>query len=410
MNRFKTIAFTYKNIGVEQIGNFHVEENDWSTRLSPLKTAFGIDELMYLSTCNRTEFLLVTPKKIDSQFLQAFFAKFNPDWTKKEISWAVKKAEVFEGAESVQHFFKVASSIDSMVVGEREIITQVRNTYEKCNRLGLTGDFLRLLTKRTIETAKKVYTQTEIAKKSVSVVSLAYRKLREFNVKSDARFIIIGAGQTNSSMAKFLKKHEFSNFTVFNRSLENAQKLTQELGGMAFELGQLHSYENGFDVLITCTSSGDHIIRKDLYKKLVGKDNDRKIVIDLAVPNDFDKSIVDDYDINLIAIDNLRSIAEQNLRERKKELVSCEAIIKNSLEEFKKTYRERIVERAMRTVPEKVKEIKNLAVTEVFAKDLQSLDEPSKEVLNKVLAYMEKKYISVPMKMAKEILLEETKQ
>jgi glutamyl-tRNA reductase len=157
-------------------------------------------------------------------------------WTDTEINWSIENSQVFEGEHALRHLFSVASSIDSLVVGEREIITQVRNAYEKCNELGLTGDLIRLAIKRTIEVGKEVYTHTNIARNPVSVVSLAYRKLRALNVKLDARFLIIGSGVTNTNMAQYLKKHKFANFTIFNRTIANAEKLATELNGKAFSI------------------------------------------------------------------------------------------------------------------------------------------------------------------------------
>src|SRR5262249_3662790 len=148
-------------------------------------------------------------------------------------------AEVYNSHEAVNHILRVASSLESLVVGEREIITQFRQAYEKCNSYGLTSDFMRLLNKHTVETAKQIFTETGIAKNPVSVVSLAYRLLKEKNVKDNARCIFVGAGQTNATMAKYMKKHNFSSFTVFNRSLDKAIELSKELNGKAYELNEL---------------------------------------------------------------------------------------------------------------------------------------------------------------------------
>ncbi|MCX6296672.1 MAG: NAD(P)-binding domain-containing protein, partial [Bacteroidetes bacterium] len=325
-----------------------------------------------------------------------------------DISWAVDNAKVFVGDEALHHEFSVASSIDSLVVGEREIITQVRNAYDKCDAHGLTGDMIRLVIKKTIEVAKDVYTHTNIAKNPVSVVSLAYRKLRDLNVKQDARFLIIGSGVTNSTMAKYLTKHQFSNFTVFNRTLSNAQKLAEEIKGKAFPLSELKDFKEGFDVIVTCTGSSESVITPELYKNLVGNDRSKKVVIDLAIPNDLDAEILNNYDVNLIAISNLQEVAKENLLSREQEMGACKAIIEKSIDELKQILKTRKVELAMSEVPKKVKEIRVIA-NEVFAKDLENLDVHSKEVLDKILAYMEKKYISVPMKMAKDILIEDAK-
>lgn len=408
MIRTKIIAFTHKTTDLNEIGKLHIDEAQLQDRLEHLKTTSGVDELQYLSTCNRVEFMLSYNGSINNEFLKLFFGAFDSKWKDADIKWAINNAQVFEGEEALRHLFNVASSIDSLVVGEREIITQVRNSYEKCSNLNLTGDLIRLAIKRTIEVAKDVYTHTNIARNPVSVVSLAYRKLRALNVKQDARFLIIGSGVTNTTMAKYLKKHEFANFSVFNRTLENAQKLAEELKGKAYPLSELKNYKEGFDIIVTCTGAAESVITPDIYKSLVGEDRSKKIVIDLAIPNDLDAEILKNYDVNLIAINNLQEVAKENLLAREQEMQACNEIIERNIEEFKQIIKTRKVELAMSEVPKKMKAIRETA-NEVFAKELESLDVQSKETLDKILSYMEKKYISVPMKMAKDILIEDAK-
>jgi glutamyl-tRNA reductase len=404
VEKIKIIAFTHKTTSINDIGRLHIEEADLQSRLTFLKQNLELDELLYLSTCNRVEFLISTNEAINSIFLGNFFVSFNPNWTEAEIKWAVDNVQVFEGNEALRHLFSVASSIDSLVVGEREIITQVRNAYEKCNSYNLTGDLIRLAIKKTVEVAKEVYTHTNIARNPVSVVSLAYRKLRELNVKQDARFLIIGSGVTNTTMAKYLEKHKFANFTIFNRTLANAQKLAKELNGKAYPLSELKNYKGGFDIIVTCTGAAESVITPAIYKNLVGDDKSKKVVIDLAIPNDLDAEILNNYDVNLIAVNNLQEVAKENMLAREQELQACFTIIEKNITDFLQLLKARRVELAMSEVPKKVKEIRETA-NEVFAKELLGLDAESKEVLDKMLSYMEKKYISVPMKMAKEILL-----
>ena len=405
MKNFKIIALTHKIAELNEIGRFHLDTSIQEQTLSLLKQAEGLDELMYLSTCNRVEFLFVTAKRINKKFLTSFFTQFNPSFTAEEISNASMKALVFEGEEALKHLFNVASSIDSLVVGEREIITQVRNSYETCLKQGLCGDVIRLVIKKTIETAKKVYTQTKIAGKPVSVVSLAYRRLKELNVLADARFLIIGAGKTNTAMAQYLKKHKFGNFTVFNRSYPNAEKLASDLRSKAYSINELWGFTGGFDVIITCTGAAEPVITKEIYHSLIGQDIQKKIIIDLALPNDVAPEVVKTYPVNYIEIETLKTIASENLKERQKELKACNIIITQALAEFRQIFKTRMVEKAMKDVPQKVRSIRELAVSTVFAKELSTLDGQSKEVLDKILSYMEKKYISGPMKMAKDIII-----
>ncbi len=299
-------------------------------------------------------------------------------------------AEVFSGQDAIEHSFRVASSLDSMVVGEREIITQVRTAYDNSYKMGITGDFIRLAVKHTVETAKQVYTETDIAKNPVSVVSLAYRELVKLNVQLDARILVVGAGKTNTSMTKFLNKHGYTNFSIFNRTLANAESMAKELSGTAHNLTDLANYKNGFDVIITCTSSENTILTKEIYDSLLVGETNKKVVIDLAIPNDFDESICDNYPVHLIQVSSLKELAEENIQIRKKELVKCETIIEQRIEAFAIAQRKRKLEVAMSEVPKAVKEIHQKAISEVFAKDIAELDTSSKEVLDKVLAYVEK--------------------
>jgi len=292
-----------------------------------------------------------------------------------------------------------------MIVGEREIITQVRSAFESSKSNRLTGDFIRLLTKKVIETAKKVYTETNIAKKPVSVVSLAYHKLKSLNISLDSRILIIGAGLTNNTMCKFLKKHGYGNFVVFNRSKENATKLARDIGGKPFGLEELKNYKGGFDVLLTCTGADTHIVDVSLYRSLVIGENDRKTIIDIAIPSDISSAVIDAFDTKYVSIDYLQKVSDDNLKVRSEEVGQVEKILEEARIVFTQLTKERNVELAMKEVPKQIKEIRRAAVSEVFKNDIDNMDPETREVFDRVLGYVEKKYISGPMKLAKEIIL-----
>ena len=405
MNNFKIIAVTHKHFDIADIGKFHIDEKEWAARLSDLKIRMGISELMFLSTCNRVEFLLNTSDKADKSFLEKFILSVYPEIKKEELEKTISSSLIFENEKALDHLFNVASSLDSLVVGEREIITQVRTAFDNSKKMNLTGDFIRLVIRQTIETAKKVYTETSIATKPVSVVSLAYHKLKDMNIPLDARIMIVGAGTTNNNMGRFLRKHGFKNFVVFNRTASKAHSLAQDLNGTGFDLKELKSYSNGFDVIITCTGSENHVLTPEIYSKLLQGDTDRKVVIDIALPQDLDPQIVTTQHVTHISVEVLQKISNENLKERSKEIQHVEEIITNALFDFKHVEKVRAVELAMRVVPQQVKEIRNTAVNDVFKSDLELLDDNSREILDKIIGYMEKKYMSGPMILAKEILL-----
>jgi glutamyl-tRNA reductase len=405
LDKFHSIAFTHRNLDVKDLGLLPIDESKQLERLAHLKSAMNLTELMFLSTCNRVEFIFCSDDTVSTPFLIQFFESIYPEFSNEQKEHFAERADVFKGTNAVEHILSVASSIDSMVIGEREIITQVRNAFDFSRKLNLTGDFIRLVMRHTIETAKRVYTETSIATKPVSVVSLAYHKLREMNIPLDARMMIIGAGATNTTMSRFLRKHGFKNFVVFNRTLTKAESLAKDLNGKAFGLEALEHYEGGFDVIISCTGSDSHIITPEFYKKILIGEESRKVVIDIAVPQDLHPEILSNHAVTHISVDFLQKISNENLKVRSNEIQHVEEIISEALFDFKHLQKVRNVELAMREVPLKVKEIRATAMNEVFKNDLESLDENSKEVLDKIISYMEKKYMSMPMIMAKEILI-----
>lgn len=405
LEHFHILAFTHKNLDVTEVGKLHIEQDRQKSILSEFKTDMHLEELMFLSTCNRVEFLFCTNEQVDANFIQKFFQTLYPHHSADQIELFQKAVENYSGIHAIEHILQVASSIDSMIVGEREIITQVRNAFNASKEMQLTGDFIRVVMRHTIETAKRVYTETSIANKPVSVVALAYHTLRDMNISLDARVLMIGAGMTNSNMAKFLKKHGFKNFTVFNRTVEKAEALAADLKGAGFGLDTLKTFDKGFDIIITCTGSEQAIITPEIYKSLLQGETSRKVVIDIAIPHDLDADIVKNHNVTHISIDYLQKISDRNLQERSKEIIHVEQILSEALEAFMQIHKMRKVEIAMREVPNMVKDIRSTAMNEVFKRELESLDEESKEVLDKIIGYMEKKYMSMPMKLAKEIML-----
>ncbi|MCC7050571.1 MAG: glutamyl-tRNA reductase [Bacteroidia bacterium] len=407
LNKLFAFTLTHKTAALEEVGKLVLDEAGQQEILPKIKQQFHLNELYYLATCNRVELYFTTDTEVSFFKLNQLLTCINPTLTKETLEQLVKKGDKFEGLEAVNHLLKVSSSLDSLVVGEREIITQVRKCYDFCKSLGITGDLIRLLTKQAVETAKEVYTTTEIAGKPVSVVSLAYRELRDLNVNTDARVLIVGAGVTNTNLSKYLKKHGFKNFTVFNRTLSKAQELAQQLKGVAYPLTELENYTQGFDVLLTCTGAPNTIITPALYTKLLARETTLKFVIDLAVPNDFDIQIKREHPVELIEVKTLETIAQKNLEGRGKEIDACKTIIARRLEEFIELVKEREVELKMREIPLKIREIKENIFNEVFTREINQLDDETRFLLEKVVNYMEKKCISVPMKLAREIMLQE---
>lgn len=360
---------------------------------------------MYLATCNRMEFFFSSPAVISHREVYKLLHLLHPEWKTEKAERVSKSALVFNGEDAVKHVFRVASSLDSLVVGEREIITQVKSAYEWSQKQGLTDDYIRILLRKTIETAKKVYTDTKIAEKPVSVMSLACRKLQEWRISNHSRVLMLGAGQTADVLVKYMSKHGFTKFTVFNRTLKHAKELAARYNIEAYPLKDLETYTGGFDILITCVKSSKPIVDKALFEKLRMGEKSVKTIVDLGLPFNVDKKTLKLDNVQSVTTASIKAIAKENLEGRKSEINAAEHIIAQAVAEYHKDVRGRKIERAMSQVPQQVHKLREQAITSVFSKEISSLSPDSKEVLEKVVDYLEKKYISIPMQLAKDILL-----
>ena len=405
MKYLKVIAFTHKQIELKELGRLVICQENLTEKLQQVKNQFQIAEIFYLATCNRVEFVLVTDQPVDKPYTERFIEALNIGVCNHYMGVFLDGASIYEDQEALNHLLRISCSLESLIVGEKEILPQLRKAYDSCREAGLTGDFLRMVMNCVVKTAKEVYTDTNISKNPISVVSLAYRKLRDLKLCTNARILIIGAGETNFNISKYLQKHKFSNFSVFNRTISKAQQLAADLNGEAFELEDLKNYNKGFDAIITCTSATEPIITPELYSILLNGETDKKTIVDLAVPNDTAPEVLEQFPVNFIEVHSLNEVAKKNLQERYEELVHAEVIINQNITEFITMLKQRRIELAMRQVPEKIKEIRNMAMNTVFVDEVQGMDEQSREILEKVINYMEKKYISVPMIMAKDILI-----
>ena len=405
MKYLKVIAFTHKQIELKELGKLVICQENLTDKLRRVKSQFNIPEIFYLATCNRVEFVMASNLPVDTAFTEQFIGALDIGICSKYMGLFLQGASIYEDQAALNHLLRTSCSLESLVVGEKEILPQMRKAYECCREAGLTGDYLRMVMNTVVKTAKEVYTQTNISRHPISVVSLAYRKLKELKLCTNARVLIIGAGETNRNISKYLQKHKFTNFVVFNRTLSKAKLLAADLGGEAYDLEALKTYNKGFDAIITCTSSVQPIITAEVYETLLNGETDRKTIVDLAIPNDTAPEVLVQFPVNFIEVHSLNEIAKSNLQERYQELVHAEKIIEQNISEFLPILKQRRIEVAMREVPEKIKEIRNTAINTVFADEVQGMDQQSREVLEKVINYMEKKYISVPMIMAKEILI-----
>ncbi len=397
------MAFTHKYVEINDIGRMHREGSNLQAGLTNAKNNCKLDEVVYLSTCNRVEIMFFTSEKVNEAFIKKLI-KSLLGLGAGELRWAIENGKLYRAEDALRHLFYVTSSIDSLVVGEREIITQVRTAFEEAEKMKLAADFCRVIFRSAIETAKRVYTQTQVAHNPVSIVSLAFRKLLALNPDKHSRILILGAGQTNTVLATYLKKQGFGDFTVVNRTFSKAELLAKSLGGKAFPLTELGRHKIPFDLLIYCTSAETAMISTDLWEKLLGEDVANKTVVDLSVPAGLEKAVLDKFMPTYIGIVDLKVQARQNLDFRQKEVEKCKVIVAESIEKTVTQIRQREVELALSFIPAQMKAIRQKATNEVFVKQIMELDESGQKLVMDLIDYLEKKYIGLPMRMAREHL------
>jgi len=412
VQQYKVVTITHKTTKVNRLKDYLLSDGETSDypiqRLEQMKTNFAFSELLYLNTCNRVTMFFCCDYKMSDEVLRELFLFINPSLNKELIELHVSKAMVFEGKDAIRHLFGVVASLDSLVVGEREILGQIKYAYQKAKEHNLSGDSIRLAIEQAIVFAKKIHTETKIGEKPISVVSLAYRSLLDWNLSNQSKVLIIGAGQTNNLMANLLIKNDFQQVTVYNRTLNKAEELASRFkNAKAYSLENLPNHDEDFDVIISCTGA-NHIILHESTFHSINKGRKKTVtIVDLAVPQDIEKAITELPFVNYIDIVSLEQKAKENLQFRKSEMFKAEAILEDFLNVFFELVKERKLELALSNIPNEVKEIRTVALEKAFKKDIDTLNDDAKDVLLKVMDYMEQKYTALPFKASKKSLLQQ---
>ncbi len=355
-------------------------------------------------------YLFYSAQPLAADLPQTLLAELRPDLASATIAKTAAAMQLLHGVAAVRHLLEVAASMDSLVVGEREIIRQLRESYDRSRALGLTGDHLRLLLRTTIETAKEVYSRTGIGSKALSIVALAFGEMRKIGLPVNARILLIGAGQTNQLFAKFLIKAGYNRVTVFNRTLVKAEALAASFEGHALPLDALAYYSEGFDALIVCTGATSAIVTPGLYRQLLAGETGQKMVVDLSIPNNVDRAVTTEFPVQYIQIEDLKEVARENLAFRERECEKAGIIIEKRIQEFREVWHERQIERALAHIPAEVRAVKERAIYEVYGREFAALPPEQQELMLKMLNYMEKKCVAIPIKAAKAIVLQARKQ
>jgi glutamyl-tRNA reductase len=298
--------------------------------LAQLKMIPEVAEGVIVSTCNRTEFY-VTGELADT-FAPDFFANFYRDFR------ATDERHLFRlcADECVRHLFRVASGLESMVVGETEIFGQLKRAYQHATSKGTVSRFLHRLFQKSFQVGKQVRSSTSITRGSVSVGSVAVDLAEQiFGDLEGRKIMIIGAGETSEKTAKAFQSRGAAQIFVSNRSFERAQALATLTGGRAIHFVDWKPEFRDLDILVSSTAAPHAIITLDKLATLWRLRRDRPLfMIDLAMPRDIDPAVQKLDGVYLYDLDSLQGIAQRTLAVRKQESEKCFQLLEHHVEEF----------------------------------------------------------------------------
>ena len=292
----------------------------------------GCPEALLLTTCNRVEVYGISHKRISTDEIARCLTK-NPI---RDPHYYAPPFYRYEAEKCVQHLFRVASGLDSMVVGESEILGQAKKAYELARKSGAAGPYLHRLFQRAFRVAKQVRTHTDIARGAVSVGSVAVDLAqRIFGRLSDCKVLVLGAGEMSERTARALISRGVTDLRVTNRSMDRACELARAVGGRSIPFETWETQCREIDIFITSTTSETPLLTTEKLAPLLRDRLDHPLfIIDIAVPRDVDPSVNEMEGVYLYDIDSIRSVAEQSLELRRQQVVAAEAIIAEHVTDF----------------------------------------------------------------------------
>ncbi|MET3929250.1 glutamyl-tRNA reductase [Lysobacter sp. OAE881] len=300
--------------------------------LDALKTLPQVQEVALLSTCNRTELYAVSND--DGQALADWLAT-HPDDIGDLHAYLYRHRD----ADAVRHLFRVATGLDSLVLGEPQILGQVKDAWATARHAGTLGSQLDRLFQHAFTTAKRARTDTRIGANPVSVASAAVRLAQEsFARLEDSTVLMIGAGETIELAARHLVQARAKRLLVANRTLAHAQELASRHGGFALPLSEIDKHLGEADVVISATASRDPILqRPHVAAALATRKHRPMLLLDLAVPRDIAPDVAELKDVFLYTVDDLERAIEDNRRSRREAATEAEAIVELQVARFTET-------------------------------------------------------------------------
>ncbi len=305
-----------------------------SVALQEMLSAVQCREVAILSTCNRTELYLV--QEGDIALTQERLVKWLESYHNVPASTILPSIYCHQDKQAVNHIMRVACGLDSLVLGEPQILGQMKQAYTQAKAAGSMALVMDRLFQRTFGVAKQVRTDTEIGTSAVSVAFASVNLAKHiFASLEKVRVLLVGAGETIELVAKHLYENNVGNITVANRTIARAEGMAKQIGADVITLAQIPEAMSQADIVISSTGSTLPIIGKGMVEQALTKRRHQPIfMVDLAVPRDIEEQVGDLEDVFLYTVDDLQSIIAQNLENRRKAAVEAETIVSSQSDSF----------------------------------------------------------------------------
>jgi glutamyl-tRNA reductase len=328
------VGISHKKAPLELRERFVLNERNIPEALRRLQCETEIEEAVIISTCNRVEFVLVAFEKQDAM---AGFRRFAESFYGIRFDEFADCFYVHREDEAIRHLFRVASGLDSLIVGEPQVLGQVKQAYFLAKEAETCGNALESVFHRVFNTAKRVRTETHVAEAPVSISSAAVEMAEQtFGGLQNKTAMIIGAGQMGELAARHLVAKGVSTVLVSNRTHTHAVALAEELRGLAVQFSEIWQAMQSADIVISSTGCPHYIITRDDMERLMPQRNGRPIfLIDIAVPRDVDPAVREVAGCTLVNIDGLEEVTHNNLHEREKAMKAADHILDEELELFR---------------------------------------------------------------------------
>ena len=328
------VSVNYKNAPVEVREKLYLSENDIVNISNKYLENDIVDGVYIISTCNRTEiyfenyFVNTSESKIIHKVI-SILANF-----KKYIESISPYAEVKKNIEVINHIFCLASGLESMLIGEYQIVDQIKKSYNLSKENKFLSSNLDRLLQKSLNASKHVRSNTKIDKGAVSVSYAAVEKVNTYFKNKNIFISCIGLGETGKLTIQYLVKKNFKNITLMNRTLSKSKDLSEKFNVNFSKIGNLTSFIEKSDLVIFSTSNNNKLLKEDNLTDIVKKRDKDLLIIDLSVPTNVSRAVGSINGINLVNIDNLKDEVNKNYKKRKDEIVLAKQLIDKLVHDF----------------------------------------------------------------------------